>query len=127
MINWVVYKQFPGIRGELQGGIWEFFSMCFFSDIFPSISRSNCPSKIAKHPNFSYAQNLILVNLILVNFFSFLVIARNHSDIYGRNLVEIDPTSLPQLSIQLRDQKNSKKTEKTEIQNFENIHKFNKY
>ena len=66
----------------------------------------------------SYAQNLILVNLILVNLFSFLVITRNHSYIYGRNLVEIDPTSLPQLSKQLRDQNNSQNTEKIEIQNF---------
>ncbi len=75
-----------------------------------------------------YAQNLILVNLILVNFFCFFVITRNHSDVYGRNLVEIDPTSLPQLSIQLRDQKNSKNTEKTEIQNFEKkIKNFNEY
>ena len=65
-----------------------------------------------------YAHIEVLVIFLLVNFFSFLVIARNRSDVYGRNLVEIDPTSLPQLSIQLRDQKNIKKTEQTEIQNF---------
>ena len=65
-----------------------------------------------------YAQNLILVNLILVNFFSFLVITRNQSDVYGRNLVEIDPTSLPHLSKQLRDLNNSQKPEKHEIKHF---------
>ena len=25
----LAYKQFPGIRGELQGGIWEVFSLFF--------------------------------------------------------------------------------------------------
>ena len=58
-----------------------------------------------------YAQNLILVNSILVNFFRCLVITRNHTGIYGRNLVEIDPTSLPHLSKQLRDLKNRQKRE----------------
>ena len=77
--------------------------------------------RVHKGGAFIYAQNLILVNLILVNFFSCFVITRNRSDIYGRNLVEIDPTSLPQLSKQLRDQKNRQKTEKIEIQNFEKI------
>ena len=47
----------------------------------------------------------------------FLVITRSHEDVYGRNLVEIDPTSLPQLSKQLRDQKDSQKPEKNGIQN----------
>ena len=40
---------------------------------------------------------------------------------YGRNLVEIDPTSLPHLSTQLRDLNNNKQIEKTEIQNFEKL------
>ena len=77
-------------------------------------------------PN-TYAQTLILVNLILVNIFSFLVITRNRSDVYGRNLVEIDPTSLPQLSKQLRDQKNSQK-QKNSISKFRkqsrNLHEY---
>ena len=46
-----------------------------------------------------------------------MVITRNQSDAYGRNLVEIDPTSLPHLSKQLRDLDNSQKHEKHEIQN----------
>ena len=35
--NWVVYKQFPGIRGELQGGVLDGFDMFFwkFSVNFP--------------------------------------------------------------------------------------------
>ena len=48
-----------------------------------------------------------------------MVITRNHEDVYGPDLVEIDPRSLPQLSKQLRDQNNSQKPEKTELQNFE--------
>ena len=34
---WVVYKQFPGIRGELQGGVLEGFDLIFgkFSVNFP--------------------------------------------------------------------------------------------
>ena len=35
--------------------------------------------------------------------------------------MEIDPTSLPDLFKQLRDQNNIKKTEKAEIQNFKNM------
>ena len=37
--------------------------------------------------------------------------------------MEIDPTSLPQLSKQLTDLKNMQKTEKSEIQNFKQIEK----
>ena len=35
--DWVVYKQFPGIRGELQGGVLEGFDLFFwqFSVNFP--------------------------------------------------------------------------------------------
>ena len=61
---------------------------------------------------YNYPHIEVLVTFLLVKFFSFLVIARNHSDIYGRNLGEIDPTSLPQLSIQLRDQKTARKLKK---------------
>ena len=28
-LDWVVYKQFPGIRGELQGGVLEGFDLFF--------------------------------------------------------------------------------------------------
>ena len=55
--------------------------------------------------------------LVVVNFFGFLVIARTLSNVYGRNLVEIDPTSLPDLSKQLRDQNNNQKHKKHENQN----------
>ena len=36
-VYWVVYKQFRGIRGELQGGVLEGFDLFFeeFSDKFP--------------------------------------------------------------------------------------------
>ena len=52
-------------------------------------------------------------------FFGFLVITRNQSDVYGPDLVEIDPRSLPQLSKRLRDLNFSQKPGKTELQNFE--------
>ena len=65
--------------------------------------RKNEPMKIYVSINFSYflffitqfiglynpidpyAQNLILVNLILVNFLGFLVITRNHERFEGRH------------------------------------------
>ena len=48
-----------------------------------------------------------------------LLITRSQVFRFGRNLVEMDPRSLPQLSKQLRDQNNSEKQEKTpEPQNF---------
>ena len=56
-------------------------------------------------------------------FLNFLVIARNHSDVYGRHLMEIDPKSLPHLSKQLGDLKHRQKTETNETQNFKNINK----
>ena len=58
-----------------------------------------------------YAQNLILVTLILVNFGGFLVIARNPPDGFRRNLVEILPTGLPELSKPSRDLLQLRKTE----------------
>ena len=45
-----------------------------------------------------YAQTLILVNLIVVNFFGFLVIEKNPSERFWRKLGEILPTILPDLS-----------------------------
>ena len=57
-----------------------------------------------------YAKNLILVNLILVNFGGFLVIARNPPEHISRNLVEIVPTGLPELSKPSRDLLELRKT-----------------
>ena len=68
---------------------------------------------------FMYAHIEVLVTFLLVKIFGFLVITRSHEDVYGRNLVEIDPTSLPQLSKQLRDQNNSQKQQKHRKQNLE--------
>ena len=65
----------------------------------------------------AHGHTFILFNVL--EEFCFLVITRNQSDVYGRNLVEIDPTSLPDLFKQLRDLNDSKKTEKNEIQNLE--------
>ena len=43
----VVYKQFPGIRGELQGGVLEGFDLFFgeFSDNFPDDFSVENPRK----------------------------------------------------------------------------------
>ena len=45
-----------------------------------------------------YAQNLILITAILVNFFVFFVITRDHGSYDGRHYVETNPTDLPDLS-----------------------------
>ena len=45
-----------------------------------------------------YAQNLILVNLMLVNFFRFLVTTRHHQVGSGQKSKEILPINLPDLS-----------------------------
>ena len=45
-----------------------------------------------------YAQTLIVVALIVVNFFGFSVITRDHGRFEGRHLVEMNPTGLPELS-----------------------------
>ncbi len=45
-----------------------------------------------------YAQNVILVSFILVNFFSFLLIARDYGSYEGRHWVEMNPTDLLDLS-----------------------------
>ena len=47
--NWVVYKQFPGIPGELQGGVLEGFDLFFgeFSDNFPDESSIEIPRKLS--------------------------------------------------------------------------------
>ena len=50
-----------------------------------------------------YAQTLILVTFLLVNFFGFSVITRDHGSFEGRHLVEMNPTSLPELSKPSRD------------------------
>ena len=52
---------------------------------------------------YGYAQTLILVTFLLVNFFGFSVITRDHGSFEGRHLVEMNPTSLPELSKPSRD------------------------
>ena len=59
--------------------------------------------------NTYYAQFLILVNLLLVNLFSFLVIKSSHGSYEGCHLVEILPTGLPDLSKPSKSTKNLKK------------------
>ena len=54
-----------------------------------------------------YAQIVILVSLILVNFF--LDITRDHGSCEGRHQVEILPTGLPDLSKPSKPTKNLKK------------------
>ena len=84
----------------------------------PTGSRQTGPRQTGEHKSL-YAHIKIVVAFLVVNFFGFLDIARTGSLGFGRHLVEIFPTSLPQLSKQLRDQNNSQKQWKNEIQNFE--------
>ena len=50
-----------------------------------------------------YAHMLIVVDFLVVNFFAFLIIARNPPKRFWRKLVEILPTSLPELLKPSRD------------------------
>ena len=73
-------------------------------------------------PNQPYVQSLVLVTSLLVTNFSLLVITRSHEFGFARNLVEIHPTGLSDLSKQLRYLNRSQKTT-TEIQYFRKIEK----
>ena len=58
-----------------------------------------------------YAQTLILVTFLLVHsFFGIPVITRDHGSFEGRHLVEMNPTSLPELSKPSRDLLELRKT-----------------
>ena len=83
-MSWVVYKQSPGHRGELQGGVLEAFELFLgeFSVNFRRLGR-----KCLELTKMS--------------------IARNHEVNQVPELVEMNPTSLPELSKQLRDQNTS--------------------
>ena len=59
-------------------------------------------------------------------FFGFLAITRLHELRIGRNLVQIDPTSLPELFQQPRSLNNSQKVEKSDIIKFQNFENFQK-
>ena len=61
-----------------------------------------------------YAQTLIVVALIVVNFFGFSVITRDHGSFEGRHLVEMNPTSLPELSKPSRASENLRKAKMLE-------------
>ena len=71
-------------------------------------NQEKLPIEVFYHQ--SYARNLILVNLILVNFFSFLAINRDHASYEGRHQVEILPTDLPDLSKPKFQRSNRRKT-----------------
>ena len=60
----------------------------------------------------------IVVAFLVVNFFSFLVITRPHGLRIGRNLVQIDPTGLPELFQQPRTLYNSQEVEILKFENF---------
>ena len=66
---------------------------------------------------FFDAQHLILVDFILANLFSLLVIESSHGSYEGRHWVEILPTGLPDLSKPSRDLLELRKTEFFRINN----------
>ena len=56
-----------------------------------------------------YAHIEIVVAFLVVNFFGFLVITRDHGSFEGRHQVEILPTGLPDLFKDFRDHINLRK------------------
>ena len=71
----------------------------------------------------TYAQTLIVVALIVVNFFTFLKITRLHWVGIGRNLVQMILTGLPELFKHNMSCKNSRGDETT---TFEKLFKIRK-
>ena len=83
-----------------------------FSAYFKNFGPGRPPHIIKASPYYCYyccycyyyAQTLILVTCLLVNcFLGFSVISRDHGSFEGRHLVEMNPTSLPELSKPSRD------------------------
>ena len=58
-----------------------------------------------------YAQTSIVVAFLVFNIFSCWIITRSHEFGFGRNLVEILPTGLPELFLQPRDLDTSQEVE----------------
>ena len=71
-----------------------------------------------------YAQTLIVVALIVVNFFGFSVITRDHGGFEGCHLVEMNPTGLPELSKPSTDLLELRKTKILETKIFRETGKF---
>ena len=63
----------------------------------------------------NYAHIEVLVTFLLVNFFGFLVITRDHGSFEVRHYVEILPTGLPELSKPSRDLLELKKAKFLEV------------
>ena len=76
---------------------------------------------------WTYAQTLILVNLIVVKIIGFLVITRNPPDQFWRNLVEILPTGLPDLPKSSGTSKKARKTKFLRREKFEQFYFFHDY
>ena len=62
---------------------------------------------------------LIVVAFLVLNFCNVLIITRSHELGFARNLVEMNPTSPPELSKQLRDLRDLRNSQKTkQIKNY---------
>ena len=59
----------------------------------------------------------MVVTLLVVNFFGLGVITRSQELGFGRNLVEMNPSTFPDLSKQPRALENDQKTKKNEKEN----------
>ena len=68
-----------------------------------------------------YAKTLILVDFLLINFFTEMIISRDHKAGEVPEYVEINPTSLPELSKPSRNLGNLRKTKKIETNKFKKI------
>ena len=74
-----------------------------------------------KNLNFLYAHIEVLVTFLLVKVFSILDITRSQDLRFGRNLVDMNPSSPPDLFNQLPDLNKSQKPPKNRKQNFQTI------
>ena len=119
----MVYKQFPGIRGELQGGVLDGFDLIFgelsvnFQDEFSTKISGKSPLASFK---CLYAQILILVPLIVVPgiffktvFSSFFSPRSSDFDENSAKLQEITPRSCLDRSGPSKTTKNNQKTKET--------------
>ena len=64
------------------------------------IAKTASPGPVVSVPtlgSWKYAQNLILVIFLLVNFFTKMKIARNPEGFQVPGVVEMNPTGLPEL------------------------------
>ena len=102
-------------------------AQCKLSEASPWSYLPGQKKEITNCNSVYFAQTLLVVVFIVVNFGGFWVIARNPPDGFGQKLVQIVPTSLPELSKPPRDLLNLRKTKFFRRQNLETTRKLHDY